>query len=59
MSERRANMASVVFKKGDVNEPKNYRGISLVSHVGKLFTGLLNKRFLKWAEQRGIEIPRE
>jgi hypothetical protein len=27
-----------VFKKGDVNEPKNYRGISFVSHVGKLFT---------------------
>jgi hypothetical protein len=43
-----------VFKKGDVNEPKNYRGISLVSHVGKLFTGLLNKRFLKWAEQHNI-----
>ena len=40
-----------VFKKGDVNEPKNYRGISLVSHVGQLFTGLLNKRLLKWAEQ--------
>jgi hypothetical protein len=43
-----------VFKKGDVNEPKNYRGISLVSPVGKLFTGLLNKRFLKWAEQHNI-----
>jgi hypothetical protein len=28
----------LVFKKGDVNEPKNYRGISLVSHVGKHFT---------------------
>jgi hypothetical protein len=40
-----------VFKKGDVNEPKNYRGISLLSHVGQLFTGLLNKRLLKWAEQ--------
>ena len=25
-----------VFKKGDVNEPKHYRGISLVSHVGKI-----------------------
>jgi hypothetical protein len=43
-----------VFKKGDVNEPKNYRGISLVSHVGKLFTGLLNKRLLKWAEQHNV-----
>ena len=43
-----------VFKKGDVNEPKNYRGISLVSHVGKLFTGLLNKRLLKWAEQHKV-----
>ena len=34
-----------VFRKGDVNEPKNYRGISLVSPVGKLFKGLLNKSF--------------
>jgi hypothetical protein len=25
-----------------------------VSPVGKLFTGLLNKRFLKWAEQHNI-----
>ena len=24
-----------VYKKGDVDEPSNYRGISLVSHVGK------------------------
>ena len=28
-----------VFKKGDVNEPKHYRGISLVSHVGKYLRG--------------------
>ena len=25
-----------------------------MSHVGTLFTGLLNKRFLKWAEQHNI-----
>jgi hypothetical protein len=43
-----------VFKKEDVNEPKIYRGISLVSHVGQLFTGLLNKRLLKWAEQHNV-----
>ncbi|ESO90491.1 hypothetical protein LOTGIDRAFT_123347, partial [Lottia gigantea] len=27
-----------VFKKGDVNNPDNYRGITLVGCIGKLFT---------------------
>ncbi|VDI37957.1 Hypothetical predicted protein [Mytilus galloprovincialis] len=35
---------------GDVNDPNNYRGISLVSHVGKFFTSLLNTRLLQWSE---------
>ena len=36
-----------VFKKGNQNDPGNYRGISLVSHMGKLFTSLLYNRLTK------------
>ena len=36
-----------VFKKGIVNDVKNYRGISLISNLGKLFTSVLNQRLLK------------
>ena len=39
-----------VFKKGNVNEVKNYRGISLISNLGKLFTSVLNQRLLKWSQ---------
>jgi hypothetical protein len=28
----------------------NYLGISLVSHMGKVFTFLLNNRLTKWSE---------
>jgi hypothetical protein len=43
-----------IFKKVDVNDTGNYRGISLVSHVGKLFTSLINSRLLKWSEENVI-----
>ena len=43
-----------VFKKGAVNHEGNYRGISLASHVGKLFTCLINSRLLKWCERNDI-----
>ena len=39
-----------VFKKGNVNEVKNYRGISLISNLGKSFTSVLNQRLLKWSQ---------
>ena len=31
-----------VYRKGDVNNPDNYRGITLLSHMSKLFTSILN-----------------
>ena len=43
-----------IFKKGDVNDTGNYRGISLVSHVGIFFTLLINSRLIKWSEENDI-----
>ena len=45
-----------LFKKGDINEVSNYRGITLLSTLGKLFTRILNNRLNKWAEEYGIYI---
>ena len=39
-----------VFKKGDVNNPSDYRGLCLISCVAKLFTCLINNRLNCWAE---------
>ena len=40
-----------IHKGGDVNDTNNYRGISLISHLGKLFCSLINQRLIKWANQ--------
>ena len=42
------------FKKGNANDTNNYRGISLVSCFGKLFTGVLNNRILQWERENSI-----
>ena len=39
-----------IHKKGDVNSAENYRGISLISCMSKLFTNMINIRLNKWAE---------
>ncbi|XP_046478639.1 uncharacterized protein [Neodiprion pinetum] len=41
----------MIHKKGDKSEPSNYRDIALVNTITKIFTTLLKKRLVTWAEQ--------
>ena len=43
-----------VHKKGSKSSPKNYRGIMLLSCLGKLFTSLLNERLLNYTMSNNI-----
>ena len=43
-----------LFKKGSVEDAGNYRGISLVSHVGKLFTSIIYTRLIHWSKENSI-----
>jgi len=35
-----------IYKKGDKNDPNNYRGLTLMSHFGKLFVRVINNRVM-------------
>ena len=39
----------VLHKKGDKTDPSNYRTITLMNTLPKIFMLLLNKRLYKWA----------
>ena len=43
-----------LFKKGDQNDPNNYRGISLCDVCGKLYSSIINNRLQEWIEENNI-----
>jgi hypothetical protein len=46
-------MLHLIYKgKGDKRDPADYRGISLLSALSKLYTGVLARRLNEWIEKR-------
>ena len=45
---------SIFKNKGDDNNPDNYRGITILSCLGKLFTSVLNNRINSFLEEAGL-----
>ncbi len=45
-----------LHKKGNIDVVNNYRGITLLSTIGKLFTRILNNRLTEWAEKYYVYI---
>jgi hypothetical protein len=43
-----------LYKKGDVNSPGNYRGISLSDTSSKVFGTIINRRLQAWVEENNI-----
>lgn len=46
----------LVFKKGDLIDLNNYRGISLISCFCKFFILILNNRFINWVNEYNVII---
>jgi hypothetical protein len=44
----------IYMGKGDMRDPANYRGISLLSMLSKVYTGVLARRLNDWIEKRGV-----
>ena len=53
------SLVSAIHKKGPKEDPDNYRGISLMSCLGKLFLTIINNRLTEFCMSRGLVSPSE
>jgi hypothetical protein len=44
-----------IHENGRVSDQNNYRGIALLSVVGKFVTKIINKRSVDWAEENELQ----
>ena len=56
--QRKDAVITVIYKKGDKTECENYRGISLVSHAGKVLLEVVARRLSAYCEAEGL-LPEE
>ncbi|CAI5763184.1 Hypothetical predicted protein [Podarcis lilfordi] len=48
-----------IYKKGSPDNPENYRNISLLSIVGKIYARFLLNRLIQWAEKKKLIGPEQ
>ena len=48
-----------IYKDNDRRDPLNYRGITLLSVVSKVYTSILNERLSKWCERNNIIVEEQ
>ena len=48
------NIKCPIYKSGQQTNPENYRGISLINSISKIFTGILTSRLQIWAEEKEV-----
>ena len=51
------SLVTAVHKKGDKEDPDNYRGISLMSCMGKFFLTVINNRLTEFCLHKGLLSP--
>ena len=53
------NFLKPIYKKGNVKDPNNYRGIAIGSAFAKLFSQILLKRLIKYINMKNIISPKQ
>ena len=49
-------LCCTLHKKGSLNNENNYRGITVLSTIGKLFSQVLTNRLNSWADKYSVYI---